>query len=94
MSPSEPADGSGVDQSPTATRQRSRPTVLWVSAALIVGAATLALLALQRLRSSISVAVPGYVSWQGDYSKIGSFLLWTLGDTTEPGYAHSALAGP
>ena len=93
MSPTEPADGSGVDQSPTATRRRSRPTVLWVSAALIVGAATLALLALQRLQSSISVAVPGYVSWQGDYSKIGSFLLWTLGDTTEPGYAHSALAG-
>ncbi|MFL6086878.1 MAG: hypothetical protein ACJ74F_27475 [Mycobacterium sp.] len=44
------------------------------------------------LRSSMPAVLPGYVAWQGNYSKIGSFLVWTLGDATEPGYAHSALA--
>jgi hypothetical protein len=37
--------------------------------------------------------MPGYTGWHGDYTHVASFLSWTLGDTTEPGYAHSALAG-
>ncbi len=64
-----------------------------MSAAVIIGAAALVLIGIQRFQSSISPALPGFASWLGNYSKVGSFLLWTLGDTTEPGYAHSALAG-
>jgi hypothetical protein len=64
-----------------------------VSAALIVGAATLLLVGVGRLRSSIGAVMAGYGAWQGDNSTIWSFLVWTIGDTTEPGYAHSALAG-
>ncbi len=74
-------------------RHRSHPALLWTSAALIVGVAALMLFGIELLHSSIPVALPDYVAWRGDYSRIGSFLIWTLGDTTEPGYAHSALAG-
>jgi hypothetical protein len=84
---------SAVGRRPAAPRQRSPGITLWVSAALIVGAATLVLVGVNRLRSSIGAVTPGYGAWQGDYSTIWSFLVWTIGDTTEPGYAHSTLAG-
>ena len=74
-------------------RERAPATLLWATAAMIVGAATLLLMALGRLRPSAPAVMPGYTEWQGDYSHVPSFLAWTLGDTTEPGYAHSALAG-
>jgi hypothetical protein len=67
--------------------------ILWAAAVLIVGAATLLVLALARLSPPSPMVMPGYTGWHGEYSHVPSFLAWTLGDTTEPGYAHSALAG-
>jgi len=64
-----------------------------MTAALIAGAAAMMLLGLDRLRPSLPVVMPGYTGWHGDYSDVASWAAWTLGDTTEPGYAHSALAG-
>jgi hypothetical protein len=84
---------SGPSRPHPVARERASAIILWATAALIVSAATLTLLALARLRSSIPVAMPGYTGWHGDYTHVASFLSWTLGDTTEPGYAHSALAG-
>jgi len=75
------------------TRERAPTVVLWATAALIVGVATPMLLALGRIRPSLPVVMPEYARWDGNYSRVPSFLAWTLGDTTEPGYAHSALAG-
>lgn len=76
-----------------AARHRASAMTLWATAALIVSAATVMLLLLAKLRASIPVVMPGYTGWHGDYSQVASFLTWMLGDTTEPGYAHSALAG-
>jgi hypothetical protein len=36
---------------------------------------------------------PSFVAWHGDYAQRWSFINWVVGDTTEPGYAHSMLAG-
>ncbi|MDT5298496.1 MAG: hypothetical protein QOG79_1738 [Mycobacterium sp.] len=88
-----PVRDSGPSRLHPVARERASAIILWATAALIVSVATLTLLALARLRSSIPVAMPGYTGWHGDYSHVASFLAWTLGDTTEPGYAHSALAG-
>jgi hypothetical protein len=63
-----------------------------VTAAALVGAATMILLSLDKLRSIMPAVVPGSSGWHGDYL-ITPFIEWTIGDTTEPGYAHSALAG-
>ncbi|TPG28130.1 hypothetical protein EAH80_27750 [Mycobacterium hodleri] len=87
-----PVPGSPRRPDPEA-RERAPAIVLWVTVALIVGVATLMLLALAGLRPSSPMVMPGYTRWHGDYSHVLSFLAWTLGDTTEPGYAHSALAG-
>ena len=86
-----------IPDSPTrpdpVARKRASAIMLWVTAAVISTAATVLLLILARLRPSLPVVMPGYTGWHGDYSHVASFLAWTLGDTTEPGYAHSALAG-
>lgn len=74
-------------------RSRSRPAILWLSATVIVSVAVALLIAVQRLQASVSQVISGAATWNGNYSDVGAFLLWTLGDTTEPGYAHSALAG-
>jgi hypothetical protein len=64
-----------------------------VTAAVFVGAATGVLLGLAKLRSAMSIVVPSFSGWHGDYLQVASFIDWIVGDTTEPGYAHSALAG-
>jgi hypothetical protein len=74
-------------------RERASAFTLWVTAALIAGIAAVMLLLLARLRPSLPVVMPGYTGWHGDYSDVASWAAWVLGDTTEPGYAHSALAG-
>ena len=74
-------------------RERASASTLWVTAALIVTAAVLLLLLIARLRALLPVVLPGYIGWHGDYSHVASMVAWVLGDTTEPGYAHSALAG-
>jgi hypothetical protein len=74
-------------------RERASAFTLWVTAALIGSAAAIVLLALDRLRPSLPVVMPAYAGWHGDYSDVASWAAWVLGDTTEPGYAHSALAG-
>jgi hypothetical protein len=100
-SPSPTHDG-GVADAPAparpthpdpAARQRASAFTLWVTAALIAGAAAVMLLVLGRLRPSLPVIVPTYTGWHGDYSDVASWVAWVLGDTTEPGYAHSAPAG-
>src|SRR3954452_15029545 len=93
MNPSVSERPNTVERPPATHRQRAHPCILWGSAALIVSTALVVLIGVGWLRSSMPAVLPGYVAWQGDYSKIGSFLAWTLGDTTEPGYAHSAFAG-
>lgn len=74
-------------------RERASPVTLWVTAALIAGVAAVALLVLARLRPSLPVVMPTFTGWRGEYGDATSWVAWTLGDTTEPGYAHSALAG-
>lgn len=100
-SPSPAHDGdtvrASVPDSPTRpdpmTRERASALTLWVTAVLIAGVAVVMLLLLARLRPSLPVVMPGYTGWHGDYSDVASWSAWVLGDTTEPGYAHSALAG-
>jgi hypothetical protein len=36
---------------------------------------------------------PSPAWWDGDYAHWWSFINWVVGDTTEPGFAHSAVAG-
>jgi hypothetical protein len=76
-----------------ASSARGLAVTLWVTATAIVASATAVLAIVVHLRTSTPVAMPRYVAWQGNYSHLWSFLTWTVGDTTEPGYAHSALAG-
>jgi len=64
-----------------------------MTAALIASAAAIVLSVLARLRPSLPVVMPRYTGWHGAYSDVASWAAWVLGDTTEPGYAHSALAG-
>lgn len=66
---------------------------MWLTAALVVGAAWLTLAGVAAARAAAAPVLPGYRAWSGDYAQVWAWLLWTLGDTTEPGYAHSALAG-
>lgn len=61
-----------------------------LTAAALVAAATLALLGLERLRPGAQAAPDGVLA---PYRRPAGFLAWTIGDATEPGFAHSALAG-
>jgi hypothetical protein len=67
--------------------------ILWSSAAVIVVLAMVLLLGLQFLQASMARTLVGAAPWSGNYTDVGALLLWTLGDTTEPGYAHAAFAG-
>lgn len=61
-----------------------------LTAAALVGVTTLALLVLQRLSPGLPAAPTHARTWHGQSL---SRLAWTIGDTTEPGFAHSAIAG-
>ncbi|OJZ75033.1 hypothetical protein BRW65_06970 [Mycobacterium paraffinicum] len=58
-----------------------------LTAAALVAIATLALLLVERIRPAAPAGVPAW-RWRP-----ATFLLWTIGDTTEPGFAHSAFGG-
>ncbi len=98
-SPTHDGDAVRVQAADSATRpdpearEHASAFTLWVTAALIAGAAAAMLLALDRLRYSLPVVMPEYTGWHGDYSDVASMAAWVVGDTTEPGYAHSAVAG-
>ncbi|BBX06895.1 hypothetical protein MAIC_16980 [Mycolicibacterium aichiense] len=64
-----------------------------MTAALIAGTAAIVLVVLARIQPSLPVMMPSYTGWHGSYSDVATWFAWVLGDTTEPGYAHSALAG-
>jgi hypothetical protein len=65
----------------------------WTVVLLVAAAAAALALALEALAPSLPAAMPGSETWDGDYAHVGQLLRWTLGDTTEPVYVKSALAG-
>jgi hypothetical protein len=71
----------------------SRFSAVGVTAAGMVGAATMFLLGLDKLRSAMSIVVPAFSGLPGDSLQTTGLIEWTVGDTTEPGYVHSAFAG-
>lgn len=86
-------DRSGAASALPSPRPRSRPAILWSSAAGIVGVAMGLLIGLQLLQASMAKTLLGATTWGGNYTDVRAFFMWALGDTTEPGYAHAALAG-
>jgi len=86
-------DRHGIVSTSPSPRSRSHPAILWLTAAATVVVAMVLLAGLQRAQTAMPAVMPGTRTWTGHYCDVGAFLLWTLGDTTEPGFAHSALAG-
>lgn len=71
------------------SRNRFTTVTIALTATLVAGVATVVLMGLEKAPAHTSA----WPSWDGHYSQIVPFLGWLLGDTTEPGYAHSAIGG-
>jgi hypothetical protein len=64
------------------------------TAICVVVVAMATLVEVDRLRSRMPPWVRlSDATWHGDYAQWRSFIPWVIGDVTEPGYAHSGLAG-
>lgn len=81
-----------ISGAPTAP---SRPgsSLLWLTAAVLAGAAALVAYGLVALRPSLPSVLPDYGDWIGGYYRIGSFLRWIIADGTESPYAKTELSG-
>jgi hypothetical protein len=76
----------------SAPRER-RPVTLWATAVLVAAGAAAVLAGLAALRPALPALLSGYPSWIVDYAHPVTFLRWIIGDTTEPTYVKTALAG-
>jgi hypothetical protein len=81
---------------PAAPHPRAQrvPTIGFGATAIgVVLVASSVLVLVDRFRATRPHMPWNFVAWHGDYAQRWSFVIWAVGDTTEPGYAHSALAG-
>jgi hypothetical protein len=79
----------------TPTRRADRPGALrlWSIGAVLIGVVSLAAYALDRNQSTLHV-IPSYSSWFSSiHQRVGPWLQWVIGDTTEAEFYKSALGG-
>jgi hypothetical protein len=70
-----------------------RPRRLWLTAVLITVASAAALAAVGAARTHLGAVAAPYAPWSGHYGQGWSLMRWMISDTTEAGFAKSALAG-